>query len=144
MDRLPPKLEPRTRFPRIFALCVGLAAAAGAGVLFFLDPATHGFYPQCLFHRLTGLDCPGCGGLRAMHQLLHGHVGQAFYLNALVVLGLPLVAGLAAREMWRWARGGPPPRWLIRPTWLWVLLTVLVIFGVLRNLPVPALARLAP
>jgi len=115
---------------------------AAALVLFFLDPARSPFYPVCLFHRLTGLDCPGCGGLRALHQLLHGHLIAALRLNAFLVLSLPLFVWLG----FRWARcemkNEPPPAF--RPVWLWVYLAALVAFGILRDLPVPLLASFAP
>src|SRR5687767_5236276 len=72
---------------------IGCAAAAMAGVLlFFFNPAEHAFYPRCFLKMTTGLDCPGCGGLRATHQLLHGKVREAFALNPLFVVGLPIAA----------------------------------------------------
>src|SRR5258708_23559033 len=41
------------------------AAGACAGVVLFLfNPAQHSFYPVCIFHKLTGLNCPGCAGLK--------------------------------------------------------------------------------
>src|SRR5208283_1274662 len=56
------------------AAAAALAAAVAAAVLFVFDPATAGFYPVCALHEMTGLQCPGCGGLRAMHQVFHGHL----------------------------------------------------------------------
>jgi hypothetical protein len=61
-------------------------------VLFFFDPATTGLYPPCLFKTFLGVQCPGCGSLRAMHQLLHGNVAAAWALNKLVFIALPLAA----------------------------------------------------
>ncbi|HEX7617315.1 MAG TPA: DUF2752 domain-containing protein, partial [Verrucomicrobiae bacterium] len=70
-----------------FAVIVAGAAFAGAGaVVYFFNPSTHGFYPICLFHALTGWNCPGCGGTRAVYALLHGHFLLALEDNALVVL----------------------------------------------------------
>ena len=58
----------------IFAAIVLGAAALGAmAVIFFFDPVKNNFYPVCQFHRLTGLNCPGCGATRALFALLHGH-----------------------------------------------------------------------
>src|SRR6059036_559562 len=74
-----------------------LLAVLAAGVLFCFDPSHYPFYPVCFFHKSTGLLCPGCGSLRAMHQLLHGHVAAAMHFNALLVLSLPIAAWFGGR-----------------------------------------------
>lgn len=106
-----------------------LALAAALAVLFFFDPASHAFYPQCMFKRLTGWDCPGCGGLRATHQLLHGHVGAAFALNPLPFLLAP--AGLWWLAAQR--RGWKIPTWLHRGETLLAFVAALLVFTILRN-----------
>jgi hypothetical protein len=126
------------------ALAGALLALAVGAVLFFFDPARHGFYPTCVFHRVTGLSCPGCGGLRALHQLAHGHVATAFRLNALFVLLLPVLGWVGVRWVWRRTSGRPTRPGAVRPTWLWLLLAAMGVFGILRNLPIPALAWLSP
>lgn len=55
----------------------------------FVDPAQCVWAPKCVFHTLTGLQCPGCGFSRAMHALLHGHVWQALAYNYFMVLSVP-------------------------------------------------------
>src|SRR5947208_1463571 len=80
-------------------LCVVAAA-----IFFLFDPARVAIFPPCLFHQFTGLDCPGCGAQRALHQLLHGNVIAALRLNAMFVASLPLCAWFGARFMvkkWR-------------------------------------------
>ena len=44
--------------------------------------------PFCLFHRLTGIPCCGCGGLRAANLLLHGKLAQAVIMNPLAVIAI--------------------------------------------------------
>jgi hypothetical protein len=73
-------------------LILGTAAIAAA-VLFFFDPATEGFYPPCLFRTFLGVQCPGCGSLRAAHQILHGNLAAAWALNKPFLIALPLAAG---------------------------------------------------
>ena len=53
------------------------AMAIGVSIVYAFDPSTARFYPPCVFHSLTGLQCPGCGGTRALHALLvsRGHEG---------------------------------------------------------------------
>ena len=72
-------------------LILGTAALAAA-VLFFFDPATAGFYPPCLFKTFLGVQCPGCGSLRAAHQFLHGNFAAAWALNPTLTIVGPLAA----------------------------------------------------
>ena len=48
--------------------------------------------PQCIFMRLTGLPCLGCGGTRCARNLVHLDFGQAFLFHP----GFFLVVTLAA------------------------------------------------
>jgi len=118
-----------------------MAAAGAAVVVFFFDPAQYGFYPICLFHSLTGWNCPGCGATRAVFQLLHGHLQQAFRDNALVIAGLAAVPIGVLWHLIQRKRGRPgagqPPIWV----W-WTLLALVLVFTVLRN--VPAFGWLSP
>jgi hypothetical protein len=124
----------RARFPAWPVLLAAALAAPAVMVLYVFDPARSGFYPICYFHQLTGWQCPGCGALRAMHQLLHGHLAAAFRFNALLVLGLPPLAWFALASVLPLQRRQPLAACL-RPAWLWCLLAVVVAFGVGRNLP---------
>ena len=40
--------------------------------------------PKCLWHELTGLPCPGCGGTRCARAILSGSPWTAFVMNPLV------------------------------------------------------------
>jgi len=132
---VPPKISAPPAFA-FFTVVVLVMAALGSGaVLFFFDPAKHGFYPICLFHVLTGLNCPGCGATRAAYQLLHGHPLRALHDNALFVLTL---ATLAARGAWLAMRKtrNQPATFVVSPGILWAFLVAVFVFTVLRNLPV--------
>jgi hypothetical protein len=121
----------------LFLAMAGLTMLAGATVVLFLfDPATHGFYPICPLHQMTGLLCPGCGTLRALHQLSHGNFAAAWRLNCLVVSLLPVAFWLGAREMIWLVTGKRLPGIVTRPIFGWILVAALVVFGIVRNLPV--------
>jgi hypothetical protein len=45
----------------------------------------------CPVYQITGLECPGCGSQRAIHQLSRGEFIQAFSYNALLVVLLPYI-----------------------------------------------------
>ncbi len=119
-----------------------LIAAAALVVLFVCDPSRVAIYPVCLFHRLTGLNCPGCGSLRAMHQLLHGNFREALHLNALLVLSVPMFAWILFRLIQQQIKGTPGAA--IRPVWLWAYFGAWLAFGVLRDLPMPLFAAWSP
>jgi len=90
---------------------------------------------SCPFHEVTGLDCPACGGTRAIASLLQGRFVAALHYNALALaLGL-----LAVPYLLLWKMGWTVPAgW--KESWLWQHRVALVVSGlllwtVLRNLP---------
>jgi len=100
-----------------------------------VDPNEPGHYPTCPFLAVTGQLCPGCGSLRAVHALAHGELGVAVGLNVLAVLAvLPLVGVWAAwlRRSW----GGTQRSSVLPAPAVWSLFVVVVVFGVLRNVPI--------
>ncbi len=118
------------------AKCKTLAAllvASAALILFFFNPQQHVFYPFCMFHRLTGLLCPGCGSLRAMHELLHAHFLAAVRFNPLLVASVPVLLIWGAKKLLRRANTAPAAQ--VSPAWIWSALGILLAFGIVRNLP---------
>jgi hypothetical protein len=122
-----------------------LAAMVGGAVLLAVfDPATSGLFPPCPLRYLTGWYCPGCGSLRAVHQLLHGNLRAAWALNPLTVVLLPFLAyGLASFALFE-LRGQGLPQPFLRAGWIRTLCAVIILFGIARNLPLHPFDLLAP
>lgn len=81
--------------------------AISLAVFYFLsDPSESRLMPQCVFHRVTGLQCVGCGAQRMAHSLLHGEFVQAFRSNALLFVSLPFIIFLIWVEISRKKRPG--------------------------------------
>ena len=131
---VPPKLAAPLPLAFFTAVVLVVAALGSGAVLFFFDPAKHGFYPICLFHSLTGLNCPGCGATRAAYQLLHGHLLRALHDNALFVLMLTALTAQSAWFVMQKIRNRPAA-FIVSPIMLWALLIVVFVFTGLRNLP---------
>jgi len=115
----------------------GMVATGTAAMLMLdtFDPATSGVFPSCPLHYLTGWYCPGCGSLRALHQLLHGNLSAAWALNPLTVLLLPFLAyGIASYAMFE-LRGQHLPRLFLPAVWIRALCAVIILFGIARNIP---------
>ena len=114
-------------------------------VLYAINPAADDDpYPNCPFLALTGYYCPGCGSLRAYHQLLRGNGATALGLNTLTVLALPaMIYGLASAWLTGFrGHGLPQPQWTSRAAW--GMGAVLVVFAVIRNVPLDALEWMRP
>ena len=114
---------------------VGTAAGTAAATVLvgLVNPNEGGHYPTCPLLALTGIYCPFCGGLRAVHDLVHLDLAGALARNPLAVIGLPVVALL-----WLlWAQQAFTGRQLIatKPWWGWTAVVVLAVFMVARNLP---------
>jgi hypothetical protein len=118
--------------------------AAAMVMLDFFDPATSGLFPPCPVHYLTGWYCPGCGSLRALHQLLHGNLNAAWALNPLTVVLLPFLAyGLASYAL-NEILGQHLPKPFLPAVWIRALCAVIILFGIARNIPLHPFDWLAP
>jgi hypothetical protein len=121
---------------RAAPLAVATGLLAWTAALRLRDPHVGGSWGYCPFLAVTGLPCPMCGGLRAVNNLTHGDVVGALSSNLLVVLALPLAVAFWLR--WYQVASGRRAGWgfrLPRPATVWVWFGVLVVFGVVRNLP---------
>jgi hypothetical protein len=120
-------------------------AFAGAVVMLrVFDPATSGIFPPCPVRYWTGWYCPGCGSLRAIHQLLHGNLRAAWALNPLTMVLLPfLTYGLASFALFE-IRGKGLPQPFLRAVWIRALCAAIILFGIMRNLPLHPFDLLAP
>ncbi len=118
---------------------LGLAALIAAACLF--RPGSTPLLPPCPFRALTGLYCPGCGSTRMLYLLLHVQPGAAFAQNPLAMLLLPVVVFGLIRQL---APGGTRMRPRTAQRWGSVALAVVVLFGVLRNIPARPFSYLAP
>jgi len=127
-------------------LGIGLGVAATTLALRLRDPHQAGTWGLCPLRALTGLDCPLCGGLRAVNDLTHGDLAAAWFSNALFMVSLPILVGL-----WLWwlvsaltgsrspgqvlGGSGSQDRRQITRLLLWGYAVVVVAFWIFRNTP---------
>lgn len=114
---------------------VALVAAAALIVFYLLAVRVTGFMPRCPFKMITGLDCPGCGSQRALHDLLAGHPADAAAHNlilipALIYLLICLLHWLKP-EAQRTARVYAI---ITSPTALACAVILMVAWGIIRNI----------
>lgn len=122
--------EKRRRLSRLLALDGLLVLAVGA----FAALAKAGIGLPCLFRKVTGLLCPGCGNSRAAMALLKLDFVGAFWYNPLFLLEFCYIAWVYCVASRSYLKGG---RFAYQPPWpvadLLVLVAVLA-WGIVRNL----------
>jgi hypothetical protein len=145
------RLARRRRVHQVGAIATGGALGGAAVLVATFDPSAAGSrFPACGFHALTGLWCPGCGLTRATHHLLNGdplaalatNVFTPLVLTAIVVSWLAWTLRSFGRNLPR-----PPMAWATPAIRRWsgpVAIGVVLMFGVLRNLPFAPFRSLAP
>lgn len=129
---------PRTTAPgpRRALLPLGLAGAGiglALAVQLVFDPFRQ-HIPLCLLNHLTGIECPGCGAIRAVHSLLAGDLLLALRSNALIIAAIPLTA--AGLAVWTVRRvRGLATTLMPSNTVMTVVAVIALLFMLLRNLP---------
>jgi hypothetical protein len=127
----------RSRSERMRGPVLGAATVAAASLALHLrDPHVSHSWGVCPLYAMTGLYCPGCGGLRGVNDLTNGHVAEAASSNLVLVLAIPFAALFFAR----WSYGAWTGRDIRTipavPKAVTAALVVLALaFTVLRNLP---------
>jgi len=111
------------------ALGAGALLVGAVGYVGLVDPhKPDSIFPICPFRLLTGWNCPACGGLRMVHDLLHGDVAAAISDNVFLLVGIPVLAGwiLLRRRSGKSPLSLPAAATLVIATLAWT---------VVRNLP---------
>lgn len=127
----------------IFAyICIGVCLAAVT--LYFFEPGKSGLFPSCLLYEYSGFYCPGCGSTRAMSKIVHGDVVAALRMNILTVFFTPFIIYSFLLFGSRIFLKKPLPSYRIPAIVIWGLVVVIILFGILRNLPYYPFYFLAP
>lgn len=111
------------------ALGAGALLVGALGYVGLVDPhKPDSVFPICPFRLVTGWNCPACGGLRMVHDVLHGDLAAAISDNAFLLVGIPMLAGwiLLRRRSGKSLFSLPAVATLVIATLAWT---------VVRNLP---------
>ncbi|WP_423242460.1 DUF2752 domain-containing protein [Zhouia spongiae] len=136
-----------TRF-KIFIYCIiGIICLSGLSLYFFIDPGTSqiDIFPECPFHALTGLHCPGCGTQRAIHDYLNGNIIDGIKHNLLVPVVVFLILYKCYVYLFKKLYNREPENNILEYSKLSLIVLVLVLsFWILRNIPTVPFCYLAP
>lgn len=95
----------------------------------------YSFSIPCVFYKLTGYYCPGCGITRCLFSLLSLNFYEAFMYNQLVFILLPFIVVYIGYEIYLYIWDKEDKIVKKIPNIIWILsLIITIIFGILRNL----------
>lgn len=112
--------------------------------IFFLYEIIYNKYKfgiPCIFHKLTGLYCPGCGITRAVFSLLNFKFKDAIHYNLLLFIVVPFILFYLIKKLIYWINGSKNVL-ILSNKFLYTLLFITLIYGFIRNLD--AFSFLAP
>lgn len=100
---------------------------------------------SCPSKAILGLNCPGCGSQRMIHNLLHLNFGQAFRYNPLLFISLPFIIILVIQFGMNLFFGTKyRTKLFYNNKFVWFLFGIIMLYGILRNLPFWPFTYLAP
>ncbi len=119
---------------RLGKLSIMLAIFLIAGIIYFII-TQFGIAIPCIFRRITGFLCPGCGISRMCISIIKLDFYSAFRYNQACFLIMPLLLSIFARRFYCYVRYGEA----VNEKWMTVvsiiILVILIAFGILRNIP---------
>lgn len=124
----------RQRMQRLRKIMIGMSVCLLLGMLYALWLSLGGPGIPCIFHVLTGLDCPSCGVTHMCMALLRFDIAAAWRANAAILCLLPVLLLIAGSMIGRYVKTGEtrPQRWV--SVLIWSTIIVLLLFGLARNL----------
>ena len=116
-------------------IAIGVGVAAIALLLLYIgNPASESWLLKCPLYQFTGWQCPLCGSQRAIHEMLHGHIGEAWRYNPALWLAMPYLVAWAAGALMPSLERYRIVRWARQDRVLAVVTALLLLWGVVRNL----------
>ena len=89
----------------------------------------------CLFHKYTGLLCPGCGITRCIFSIINGNFVEAYNYNKLLFLLIPFIITYFIYIMYLYIFNKKDKLIKNIPNYMWYSIIIIVIlFGIVRNI----------
>ncbi len=127
-------------FSRKNIIFISFILFLGGALFFYLrffDPSQESnLFLPCPSKLFLGLNCPGCGSQRALHHLFNLNFTRAIHYNPLIVIGFPFLVYLVYVQLYN-LLFQPKIRIPIfyNERFVWTLFAVIIIYTVLRNIP---------
>lgn len=130
-------------FDRVMLATVCLGVFLVIPMLIYRHPGDYRFIPSCPMKTVSGILCPGCGSVRALHFLLRGEVMMSLRCNVLMI---PMSIWISVLLM-KWYRESFLKQTVNIPYETkinYTFVAVFLAFFLLRNIPLEPLELLRP
>lgn len=119
---------------RIIKVITISASLIIAGCAYTFLNVRFGFSIPCVFNKLTGLECPGCGVTRMCISLLRFDLKTAFAYNPVLLCMMPVGAVLLFKGLRRYIKTGFNKITKNENTVMIIMIVILLVFGIIRNI----------
>lgn len=127
-------VKPRSKGSRQ-GVAIGISLMAVALLMLYAgSPASENWPLKCPLYQFTGWQCPLCGSQRAIHEMMHGNIIDAWRYNPALWLALPYFGVWAAGVVMPSWEEYQIVRWARQDRVLVVVVVALLLWGVVRNL----------
>ena len=119
---------------RALRVLSGIAVFVALGLIYGMFYMATGIGVPCVFNKITGLRCPGCGVTHMCVALMRGNIFEAIHYNSLLFFLSPLLLLILVDYIIRYIKTG---RWTVlrwQTIILCVMIVLFVLFGIGRNL----------
>ena len=114
-------------------LICSLAALIGMGTCYYIFLRITGWGIPCIFRKITGFLCPGCGITRMCMAIITGDFISAYKANPCIFIMMPVwIVIIAIKLIFQPVCLKTDSRFF--NILLWITLIILLAFGVLRNI----------
>lgn len=122
-------------------LVIGIVLAI---LYYFVNPSESILFPKCPLYATTGIHCPGCGSQRAFHELLKFNFLGVLNQNMLFVFGMLTIGYHFLIKGLNHFFNKSYYNYLNHPKTPLIILGVVLVFWILRNIPIAPFNYLAP
>jgi len=122
----------KNRFLRVLKIYLALLILF---VSYYLLNKYIGLSIPCLFHEITGLDCPGCGITRCLFAIVKLDIKSAFEANPLVFIYLPFIVMYFLYQSYLYIYDKKDKILVKIPNYVMhIILVITILYGIIRNI----------
>ena len=115
---------------------ITLGIFLAAGIFFYVNGSLlKSLMPPCMFYKITGYYCPGCGGTRAVYALFQGKFLTSLFYQPFI-LYTAVVGGwfMVSQTIERCSRGKIHIGMHFRPIWAYIGIEIIFLNCIVKNL----------